>query len=141
MISQHASRFKIDPMPLMSKADDAAAPLLSSKSPLDYSQLNSGSESEEATPETISSPFQQFMDSAFWNILYIVVYFFGGMHYYMYMQGWTAIDSFYFICITITTTGYGDEVPTTESSRAFSVVINLMIIVSINYIYFLNFYK
>jgi len=49
------------------------------------------------------------------------------------LEGWSAIDSFYFVAMTATTVGYGDLVPTHTLSKIITVVYSLMIIPIILY--------
>jgi voltage-gated potassium channel Kch len=43
-----------------------------------------------------------------------------GTVFYHYSEGWSLVDSFYFSTITLTTIGYGDIAPTTDSSKIFT---------------------
>ena len=45
-----------------------------------------------------------------------------GTVFYHLVEGWSWVDSFYFCTITLASVGYGDFAPTTEASRAFTVV-------------------
>ena len=45
-----------------------------------------------------------------------------GTVFYRLVEGWSWVDSFYFCTITLASVGYGDFAPTTEASRAFTVV-------------------
>ena len=42
-----------------------------------------------------------------------------GFVYGVYYEGWSALVSFYWTIITITTVGYGDFAPTTQEGRLF----------------------
>ena len=44
-----------------------------------------------------------------------------GMVSYHYLEGWTWIESLYFVVVTLTTVGYGDIHPTTDASRLFTI--------------------
>lgn len=44
---------------------------------------------------------------------------------YHHIEGWSWSTSFYFTVCTLTTIGYGDVVPTTESSRLFTALFAL----------------
>ncbi|MFN8471049.1 MAG: potassium channel family protein [Anaerolineae bacterium] len=45
-----------------------------------------------------------------------------GMVVYHYLEGWSYLSALYFCVITLATVGYGDLTPTTELSRAFTIV-------------------
>lgn len=51
-------------------------------------------------------------------ILAVVLLF--GTYVYHKLEGWTYVDSFYFVVSTMTTVGYGDFLPSTEKSRLFT---------------------
>ena len=53
-------------------------------------------------------------------------YLFGAIYYY-YAEGWEAIESMYFMTVTITTVGYGDFHPTTDGSRLFTMFYTALI--------------
>lgn len=43
-----------------------------------------------------------------------------GTIFYHYQEDWTWVDSFYFSVITLTSVGYGDLTPTTDTSKIFT---------------------
>jgi voltage-gated potassium channel Kch len=43
-----------------------------------------------------------------------------GTAFYHYSEGWSLVDAFYFSTITLTTIGYGDLAPTTDSAKIFT---------------------
>lgn len=55
-------------------------------------------------------------------ITLILLFILIGTISYHYLEGWSFIDSFYFSVLTLTTVGYGDLVPSTETSKLFSAV-------------------
>lgn len=54
-------------------------------------------------------------------ILYLV-----GTIFYHTVEGWTYLQSVYFVTMTITTIGYGDFVPKTEIGMVFSMFLALI---------------
>ncbi len=44
-----------------------------------------------------------------------------GTLYYSYTESWTKIDALYFSVVSLTTVGYGDLTPQTQSGRLFTV--------------------
>ncbi len=50
----------------------------------------------------------------------IILYIIGTLFYHEF-EGWSYIDSIYFITATITTIGYGDVVPKTDIGKIFSI--------------------
>ncbi len=41
---------------------------------------------------------------------------------YHYLEGWSIIDSLYFSVVTLTTIGYGDFTPQTDSGKIFTIL-------------------
>lgn len=50
-----------------------------------------------------------------------ILLFVAGTLAYHQLEGWSYTDSFYFTGVTLTTIGYGDLHPTTDSSKLFTV--------------------
>jgi len=51
----------------------------------------------------------------------VFAYFLLGMGFYTWAEGWSAPDALYFAVTTFTTVGFGDFVPSTELSKAFTI--------------------
>jgi hypothetical protein len=49
-----------------------------------------------------------------------------GMFLFHYIEGWTYFDSIYFIVVTLTSVGFGDIVPVTETGRVLGMLYAIM---------------
>jgi voltage-gated potassium channel Kch len=54
-------------------------------------------------------------------LVLLIIIIFGAAFYYHNAEGWTLIDSIYFAVSTATTVGYGDFVPTTQTSKIVTI--------------------
>ena len=54
------------------------------------------------------------------NII-VALYFIFGAFMYNILEGWSTLDSCYFLMVSSTTVGYGDIVPTTKYSKIFTI--------------------
>ncbi|MBT3691483.1 two pore domain potassium channel family protein [archaeon] len=59
------------------------------------------------------------------SILFLLVIFIGSYFYHM-AEGWSYMDSIYFVVITITTIGYGDFVPITNFGKIFTIFFSFL---------------
>lgn len=59
-------------------------------------------------------------------IFFVIVLIIIGVSYFMLMEGWSLVDAFYFVIMTITTVGYGDLVPTHDTSKIVTAIFALM---------------
>lgn len=51
----------------------------------------------------------------------VVILLATGTWFYARVEGWSALDAFYFSVVTLTTIGYGDFSPTTPVSKIFTI--------------------
>ena len=58
-------------------------------------------------------------------ILYSIGIILIGAALYHYLEGWSWVDSFYFVVITLTTIGYGDLTPTTDTTKILTIIYSL----------------
>jgi voltage-gated potassium channel Kch len=54
-------------------------------------------------------------------LIWMLVILLTGTIFYHRTEGWSWLDSLYFSVITLATIGYGDLVPTTDSSKIFTM--------------------
>ncbi len=55
-------------------------------------------------------------------LVLVVVLLVSGVLFYRSVEGWSIVDSIYFIVVTLTTVGYGDLAPTTVASKIFTTI-------------------
>lgn len=66
-------------------------------------------------------------DGEFRSLVLTLLLFLGtGTCFYWNTEGWTVLDSLYFCVMTMSTIGYGDLVPTTSVSKAFTIVFSML---------------
>jgi hypothetical protein len=53
--------------------------------------------------------------------IYVLIIIMLGVMIFHWLEGWTWIDSFYFVVITLTTIGYGDFSPTTPLTKLITI--------------------
>ena len=58
-------------------------------------------------------------------ILVIILMIIGTISFH-FIEKWSYVDSFYFTGVTLTTIGYGDLVPVTDSGKVFTILFSLM---------------
>ena len=54
-------------------------------------------------------------------ILAVIAVLGGGTLFYHFYEGWSWIDSIYFVVVALTTVGFGDFTPSTEFSRLITI--------------------
>jgi len=64
-----------------------------------------------------------FRDPRYRAILFwLAVLMATGTFFYMQVEGWSLLDSFYFTVVTLATVGYGDLAPTTSAGKIFTII-------------------
>ena len=88
-----------------------------------------------ALPKTVLTPFVLFYSSlrGIWSdpasrgILFTaLVLLVAGTIIFMFVEGFSPVDSFYFCFITLSTIGYGDFSPTTELGKVLTVMYGIV---------------
>merc|ERR1719221_1673661 len=51
----------------------------------------------------------------------LVLFLFGGAWVYSQLEAWTYLQSLYFCFVTLSTVGFGDFLPSSTASKAFSI--------------------
>ena len=54
-------------------------------------------------------------------LIVILIVFFGGATFYHYVEKWRYLDALYFSAATMTTVGYGDISPRTDTGKVFTI--------------------
>ena len=55
------------------------------------------------------------------SIIFFVVVLLVGAYIYQNLEGWSFLDSIYFVVVTVTTLGYGDLVPSSSVGKVFTI--------------------
>ena len=71
--------------------------------------------SMDTAPSRFESPSAYF-------ILFLIIYFVAALTLFRFEEKWKPLDCIYFSVITLTTTGLGDLVPTTQKAKIFCVL-------------------
>ena len=73
-----------------------------------------------------------------WHLIFVIAVFFfaiiGGAFAYHSVEGWSYIDSAYFLVITATTIGYGDIAPQTDLGKIITMFYSFLGIAFVFYI-------
>ena len=75
------------------------------------------------------------------SMSFVVIGLLSGVLYYSSSEGWTFVESLYFCVIVMTTVGFGDLVPQSDSARLFSffyifgIVLVYVIAINLRYVW------
>ena len=76
----------------------------------------------KSSRQEIEDEHRAYHRRLFYVFIMIVLFLFGGMVTYHYIEGWRYIDSLYFSAATMTTVGYGDITPQTDIGKLLTVI-------------------
>lgn len=96
------------------------AKLLMAELDTNQDSVISYAELQEGLAKSSFVPARPPDSGSWWNTLLIVGYFVVGALVYGYLEGWSPLDSSYFLMVTCTTVGYGDLCPTTRMGKLFT---------------------
>lgn len=80
-------------------------------------------------------PVKEFKSSLIMLGMAILIVLGVGALVFSYLEGWSLIDSFYFVSMTASTVGYGDFTPTSPASKIVTVIYALSIIPLVLYLF------
>lgn len=80
-----------------------------------------------------NQPTPSLVSTQWLPLLSVAVYLVSGIFFYSSEEGWSVVDCIYYCLVIITTVGYGDLTPTTQSSKLFTVFFALFGIGMVGY--------
>mmetsp|Transcript_28811 Transcript_28811/g.67043 ORF Transcript_28811/g.67043 Transcript_28811/m.67043 type:complete len:586 (-) Transcript_28811:13-1770(-) len=89
---------------------------------MDYLALKLGLRKVSACLESASERVQRREQLMLLGILLLICFWVGGAWVFGRLEGWSFLDSLYFCFITLSTVGFGTDVPSTWASRLFFMV-------------------
>jgi len=70
----------------------------------------------------INNTIQSGRKSAAFIFLFVLFFLVAGVISFQHIEGWSLIDSLYYVSATLTTVGYGDITPITFAGRLLAIV-------------------
>mmetsp|Transcript_17396 Transcript_17396/g.38046 ORF Transcript_17396/g.38046 Transcript_17396/m.38046 type:complete len:348 (+) Transcript_17396:94-1137(+) len=80
---------------------------------------------EEAT-FVLEDEIHELMVNVKMGTIQIILFLLVGALGMSFLEGWYLSDAFYWACVTLTTVGYGDKVPTSSVSKGFAILFILI---------------